>query len=183
MNEYDRERTVALTTKSVTLLSGNIFYGHCGTRMVTSKYCAHYVRKDGSEYNVSKDKYVCGKKVHKSAECVGLTRYISDVIDNTVIDILHRYFNEIKDTPQDKAIERKYQAQITACSSNQKKLTIENDKLAKRLQALNLEIANALVGESAFSPEQLSTAIKTTQIQSESNNTQLAQISKELANK
>lgn len=183
MRDYDQERTVALNTKGTTLLSGNIFCGHCGTRMVTSKYNAHYVRKDGSEYNVSRDKYVCGKKVHKSAECSGSTCYLSGTVDLAVDDVLRQYFESIKETPQEKAIEQKYRAKIAACNSNKKKLTIENDKLTKRLQKLNMEIANALVGESNFSPDQLSEAIKVVQAQLEDINTQLAQTTKELSDK
>lgn len=182
-SSYDQERTVALNTKGATLLSGNIFCGHCGSRMVTSKYNSHYTRKDGSEYNVSKDKYVCGKKVHKSADCLGTTCYISDIVDIAVIDVLRQYFERIKETPQVKAIEQKYRIKIAACNSNKKKLTIENDKLTKRLQILNMEIANSLAGESDFSPDQLSEAIKVVKLQIEDIKTQLAQITKELLEK
>lgn len=183
MSTYNEERTIALNTRGATLLSGNIFCGHCGTRMVTSKYNAHYTRKDGSEYNVSKDKYVCGKKAHGSKSCEGSTCYISDIVDKEVEDVLHQYFENIKGTPQEKAVEKKYRAKIAACNDNKKTLTIENDKLTKQLQALNLEIANALVGESNFTPDQLSKAIEVVQIKLEDTNIQLAQITKELSDK
>lgn len=164
-------------------MSGNIFCGHCGTRMVTSKYKMHYTRKDGSEYNVSKDKYVCGKKAHQSSACEGITCYIAGIIDATVMEVLNQYFANIKETPQQEAIEQKYKAQLEVYNSNKKKLTIENDKLTKKLQALNLEIANALIGESTFSPVQLGEAIKATQTRLEDINVQLAQITKESADK
>lgn len=151
--------------------------------MVSSQYCDHYFRKDGSEYRVRKEKYFCVKKAHQSVDCDGQSAYVADKVDLAVIGILYKYIDKIRETPQDKAIERKYKTQITACSDNQKKLTIENDKLTKRLQALNLEIANALVGESTFTPDQLSEAIKTTQVQIGSTSMQLAKITKELSNK
>ncbi len=87
-----------------------------------------------------------------------------------VVDVLHRYFDKIKEIPQDKAIERKYQAQIVACD--------DSDKLGEKLQSLNMEIANALVGESSFTASQLREAIESIQTQLDTTNTQLAQLSK-----
>lgn len=157
------ERTIPLTTRGKTLLSGNIFCAHCGGRLTVTRYQDHYLRKDGTEYKIDQLKYTCYHKTRKLNNCDGQTSYIAEITDKAVINVLDNLLKKIKETPKDKALEKKYRSQVLVYNSKYKKVSAEVDKLNNQLKSLKMEIGKALVGESAFTAEQLSEAINTTQ--------------------
>ncbi len=157
------KRTIALNNKGKTLLSGNIFCAHCGGRLVVTRYQDRYIRKDGSEYKIDELKYTCYHKTKKLNDCDGQTSYRAEKIDNAVLAVLEDLFKKIKEIPQSKALERRYKLQVSGCNERYKKANAEVEKLNNQLKTLKLEIGKALVGESTFTAEQLSEAIKVTQ--------------------
>ena len=48
-NTEKEKQQIARTTKGKTLLSGNLYCAHCGSRMVATSYVDRYTRVDGSE--------------------------------------------------------------------------------------------------------------------------------------
>lgn len=157
------ERTIPLNTKGKTLLSGNIFCAHCGSHLVVTRYQDHYMRKDGTEYRVDQLKYTCYHKTRKLNNCDGQTSYIAETIDKAIVDVLDDLFKKIKETPKDKALEKRYKSQVGVCKSKYQKIESEVEKLENQLRTLKMEIGKALVGESAFTADQLSEAIRATQ--------------------
>ena len=153
------ERTIPLNTKGKTLLSGNIFCAHCGGRLVVTRYQDRYLRKDGTEYKIDQLKYTCYHKTRKLSNCDGQTTYVAETIDNAVINVLDNLLKRIKETPKDKALEKKYKSQVSVYNSKYKKVSAEIDKLSNQLKSLKMEIGKAIVGESAFTADQLSEAI------------------------
>ena len=55
----DEKRQIALTNRGKALLSGNIYCGHCGSRLATSRGFIRYTRADGSQRSDSRGRYVC----------------------------------------------------------------------------------------------------------------------------
>ena len=108
------ERTIPLNTKGKTLLSGNIFCAHCGSHLIVTRYQDRYMRKDGTEYRVDQLKYTCYHKTRKLNNCNGHTSYIAEMIDEAIVDVLNDLFRKIKETPKDKALEKKYKTQVRA---------------------------------------------------------------------
>ena len=106
------ERTIPLNTKGKTLLSGNIFCAHCGGRLVVTRYQDRYLRKDGTEYKIDQLKYTCYHKTRKLSNCDGKTSYVAETIDEAVITVLDNLLKKIKETPKDKALEKKYKSQV-----------------------------------------------------------------------
>lgn len=157
------ERTIPLNTKGKTLLSGNIFCAHCGGRLVVTRYQDLYMRKDGTEYKVDQLKYTCYHKTRKLNGCDGQTSYIAEMIDKTIVDVLDGLFRKIKETPKDKALEKRYKSRVSVCNSKYEKIKSEVDKMENQLRTLKMEIGKALIGESAFTADQLSEAIRETQ--------------------
>ena len=157
------KRTIPLNTKGKTLLSGNIFCAHCGGRLIVTRYQDRYLRKDGTEYKIDQLKYTCYHKTRKLTNCDGQTSYVAETIDNAVINVLDNLLKRIKETPKDKALEKKYKSQVSVYNSKYKKVNAEIDKLSNQLKSLKMEIGKALVGESVFTADQLSEAINTTQ--------------------
>ena len=55
----DEKRHIAMTTKGKSLLSGNIFCGHCGGSLVYSERTENYHRKDGTIGASTYLRYIC----------------------------------------------------------------------------------------------------------------------------
>ncbi len=167
---------IAKNTKGKTLLSGNIFCASCGARMNATSYTDKYKRKDGTMYEVRKQRYICTGKTRNNASCEGQVAYVSTKIDETISEIVCEYLNKIKTTPKSVALERKYHKEISLCKSTRKKLVNDTDKLRKKLKGLTDEISKSLMGESKFSPDILSEAIESAKSQIRENEQKLTDL-------
>ncbi len=172
-HKEDEKRHIAQNTKGKTLLSGNIFCASCGARMNATSYIDKYKRKDGSMYEVRKQRYICTGKTKNNTSCQGQVAYVGTKIDETVSEIVCEYLGKIKTTPKSIALERRYQREISISKTARKKLATETDKLRKRLKGLTDEISKSLMGESTFSPEMLSEAIESAKEQIRENDQKL----------
>ena len=97
--------------------------------------------------------------------------------------MLEDLFKKIKEIPQSKALERRYKLQVSGCNERYKKANAEVEKLGNQLRTLKLEIGKALVGESTFTAEQLSEAIKVTQNKLSEANLEMEKVKSQLDNK
>ena len=141
------------------------------------------MRKDGTEYRVDQLKYTCYHKTRKLNNCNGQTSYIAETIDEAIVDVLNDLFRKIKETPKDKALEKKYKSQVGACKSKYQRIESEVEKLDNQLRTLKMEIGKALVGESAFTADQLSEAIRATQNKINERTSEKEKLQAELDNK
>ncbi len=156
----DEERQIALTTKSKNLLSGIMFCAHCGGRLTSIVYKDHYTRQDGTEYRIEQLKYLCYHKSRKLCKCDGQSTYTAERVDNAVCRILKDMFSQIKDAPDEVLLQKRFKKEMSVCKAKQTKIKLEIRKYTSQLEKLEEEIAKTLTGESSYSPEQLSKAIK-----------------------
>ena len=104
-------------------------------------------------------RYLCaGKAMHRN-NCDGQTAYTSSKVDKVVLKALEKCFKVLKETPRDIALKTKYEAELKSIKSEIRQLKKERDTQKVKLGELTEEIANALIGESKFTPEILSIAI------------------------
>lgn len=96
-----QERNIPLNTKGSTLLSGNVFCGHCGARLTLTTNGKKYLRKDGCVTVTPKVRYVCYNKTRHPGECDGQTGYTAKKLDGMVNEIVKGIFEQIKDMPAD----------------------------------------------------------------------------------
>lgn len=183
ISSFNTERRIALNTKGKTLFSGNIFCAHCGSRLVVTTYKDHYTRKDGSEYHICELKYVCYHKTRKLNDCDGQTSYIAERVDQAAIAVLSDLFKRLKESPRDKALERKYKNQLSSFHAQKQKRTVELEKLQKELNTLKREIPKALMGESRFSADLLSEMVDSTQAKIEQASTEMIALENEINDK
>ena len=156
----DEERKIALTTKSKNLLSGIMFCAHCGGRLTSIVYKDYYTRQDGTEYRIEQLKYLCYHKSRKLCKCDGQSTYTAERVDNAVCRILKDMFSQIKDAPDEVLLQKRFKKEMSVCKAKQTKIKLEIRKYTSQLEKLEEEIAKTLTGESSYSPEQLSKAIK-----------------------
>lgn len=181
----NNERTqISRTAKSSTMLGGNIYCAHCGKKLCANSFVDKYTTKDGSVHNGGRRfRYLCSGKAMNRNECDGQSVYTASKVDEVVIAALHKCFDKIKVTPKDAAIEKKYKTQITQIKQEIKKLEKETDTLKRKLGELTEEIANALLGDSKFTPDVLSMAIENTKSKIADNVKQIAEKENQLNNK
>lgn len=157
----ESKRTVAMTNKGKTLLSGNIYCAHCGCRLATTSYTERYRRKDGSLYEKMSSRYVCYHRSRGLNDCDGASTYIAEKIDRAVISAMRQIFDCISGCPQEEKIHAAYKNMMANNHKLQQKLSCEIQKNTDKLETLRIEIANALTGDSVYSSEDLATAITT----------------------
>lgn len=180
----EQKTQMARFTKSSTMLGGNIFCAHCGKKLCANSFKDRYRTKDGELHIGSRRyRYMCSGKAMNRNECDGQSVYVAKKVDDVVIQCLHQCFDKIKSTPKDAAIEKKYQAEIVQLKKDVKDLRKNIDTYERKLVELNEEIANTLLGESVFTPESLSSAIKTIKEKLDQSNKRLAEKEEQLDSK
>jgi DNA invertase Pin-like site-specific DNA recombinase len=161
----ESKNQIAAVTKSKVLLSGLVFCGHCGGRMTPERYQDKYIRKDGTEYRKDEMKYCCYHKRRKLCECDGQTTYKADAIDAAVSEVIRSVFMKIKVIPDRHTIDKNIKQLMQKNIAVQKKRWHEIEKTKLKLKKLQSEIANALIGESAFEADELAETIRNTKEQ------------------
>ena len=161
---YADRRTVSIRTQGESLLSGNIFCAHCGRRLVYTSFDKNYERKDGGITPYRIRRYQCASRTWKRGECSGSASYKADRVDEVVLSVVKDVFSRITDVPETTAVETKLKTQLSEAKAVQKKQTIQLEKLNRQYEKLQLEIAASLTGESDFTADDLSAAIKTVKV-------------------
>jgi len=177
------KRHIALQTKGQAMLSGNLFCAHCGGRLTTIRYKDKYQRKDGTEYLVEQIKYSCYHKSRKLCKCDGQTTYQADRIDDIITQIIHKIFSCMDGAPEEEKLQLLLKRQMSGNRANQKKLSHELTKNEEQLAKLQLEIGKTLTGDSLYSPEDLTQAIKVLKTRIEEATNQLEELKKEEENR
>ena len=157
----EANRRIPKKTEGQTLLSGNIFCGECGGRMVSTTYRHEYTKKDGTIANYGCTKYICYHRTRKLNSCTSQATYDASKIDNAIMKVVRDMFVHINDAPETDLIEQRYRDSLKEAKHEQKVQKLALEKLNGQLEKLQLEIGKALMGESAFSAEDLSNSIKT----------------------
>ena len=155
----DDKRKIALNTKGKALLSGLIFCGHCGGRLNVIHYKNKRVRRDGSFYYDEQIKYSCYHKSRKLNDCDGQATYSADKIDEIVCEFIKSIFANMREAPDEVFLQESFKRYNSGNKARQKNLQNDIDKSNAQLAKLQLEIGKSLTGESAFSMDDLSSAI------------------------
>ena len=159
---FDDKRTIARQTKSKNLLSGIMFCGHCGGRLTSMVYREKYIRKkDSSVYDRKQLKYLCYHKSRGLCKCDGQSTYIAAKVDSVVCELIHKMFENIKDTPDEDVVQQRIKKELSSNKALRTKLNTEMTKCGNQLIKLQDEIGLTLTGDSVYTPEQLRNAIKT----------------------
>ena len=182
-SEKNEQKTqIARNTKGKTLLSGNLYCAHCGSRMIATSYVDSHTRADGSKYEARKQRYICYNKARGRGECDGQSVYMSDRIDGAVDAVVREYLDRIKITAKSVALEKRYQTEIMEMKSQQREAEQENRKVKDRLAQLTAEMPKSLTGESKFTPDMLSMAIDNAKTELQKSDDLLAQLNYKVNN-
>ena len=150
-SEAYKERTVPLNTTGSSLLSGNVFCGHCGARLIITTNGKKYERKDGTVNITPRIRYVCYNKTRHHL-CDGQTGYTARKLDEMIETIVKGLFEKINDIPKDAVIAARYarqtaeyQMQLTTARANSKAQSAE-------VLEYESEVIKIIRGESKLDP-------------------------------
>lgn len=154
INEFNEQRTLPRNTSGQSMLSGNVFCGHCGGRLTLTTNGTVRKNADGVQVARRRIRYVCYNKTRHRAECNGQTGYTMHILDGMVTEVLHQIFDRMKAVREDEIVSRT-QMNVTADVKNQ--LTAakrEFAKASKEYEAVKSKLMAVIRGESSL-PESL----------------------------
>lgn len=159
-NKSELERTVPLNTRGQSLLAGNVFCGHCGSRLTLTTSGKGGKRADGTYDKTKRIRYVCYGKTRKQTECDGQTGYTMHILDDIIDEMVRSIFHRMKGVPRDEFISIKKEKELSARYLHLAELKCQYTKENKTLNSLKNEVILCIQGESSFPKEVLAELIE-----------------------
>ena len=153
---------VPINMRGNSLLSGNVFCGHCGSRLHLTTTSRYYTKADGTVVKKRRIRYACYKKVRKIAECGGQSGYSAEKLDGMVEAVIKNVFKRMRGISKEEMIASRYDKELSLRKSNlitaKADLAREQEKMSK----LRAEVIKSIQGESAYSQELLAGLVNET---------------------
>lgn len=153
---------VPLNTTGQSLLSGNIFCGHCGGRLVLTTNGTTTRLADGTPVHKKRIRYVCYNKTRRRQECTGQTGYTMHILDGIVTEVLHQVFDKMQGASNDMIVGSAVQKQMAMIRSELQRARAENTKANKEYESLKSEVLKAIQGKSALPQDVLTEMLEDT---------------------
>ena len=155
---YEQTRNIPLNTRGRSLLAGNIFCGHCGSRLSITTNGKGRPRADGTD--AIRMRYVCQTKTRTHGDCDGQTGYTVHLVDDPIDMLIRQLLRRLGGFSASEAVDQAYQQHISEKRAIVQRVQREAQKTEKDLQNLQNEILKALSGESAFDLSILNDMVK-----------------------
>ena len=151
----DDERRVPLNTIGNSLLSGNIFCGHCGARLIVTTNGKKCVKKNGEVKIVPRTRYVCYNKTRHKEKCNGQTGYTVSKLDKIIDSLVHQLFEQLTDVPREELVAKKYADQLAAYRISLLSAKETHQINVSEVQTFESEVLKVIRGESSINPDLL----------------------------
>lgn len=146
---------VPINMKGNSLLSGNVFCGHCGSRLHLTTTSRYYTKADGTVIKKRRVRYACYMKVRKITDCEGQSGYSAAKLDGLVETVIKDVFKRMKGISKSEIISERYEKESKLRKSNLQKARSEREKEQEKLSNLKDEVIKSIQGDSVFSKEML----------------------------
>jgi DNA invertase Pin-like site-specific DNA recombinase/ElaB/YqjD/DUF883 family membrane-anchored ribosome-binding protein len=181
-SRHYKDRRIPLNTKGNSLLSGNVFCGHCGARLTLTTNGKKYLRKtDGNITTTPKLRYVCYNKTRHPELCNGQTGYSTRKLDAMVETVILNFFQKVRTLPGDTWIEQQFSTRISEIQLRLARVQTELKGEQEILSTLENEVIKVIQGTSLLAPEILNKKYEETKDHLAKRRAQAEQIQKELA--
>ena len=145
-----QERHVPMNTRGKSLLSGNVYCGHCGARLALTTNGKSYPCKEDPHRVVKRVRYICYGKTRKQTDCNGQTGYTAHILDGIIDKLVCRIFERMKAIPKSDIVNLRYQEKMEERKCLLQSVRADYTKAAHELDMLKVEVIKALRGESSF---------------------------------
>ncbi|MFT9077245.1 zinc ribbon domain-containing protein [Ethanoligenens sp.] len=146
-----KHSAVPLNNKSKALVSGLIYCGHCGHKMVLTTSGKNYTRVDGIVIHNVRLRYQYHNQVRHPDLCDGQNTYRSEKVDALVAESIHRLFVYIKAIPEKEVIQVQVCRQEAFCQSQLEQAQRLLDSKNEELNDYQSEVLKVIRGESPLS--------------------------------
>ena len=157
--DYEATRTVPRNIAGNSLLSGNVFCGHCGARLTLTTNGKRYPCKDDPSRIVKRVRYICYGKTRKQTECDGQTGYTASVLDGIIDKLIRQIFERMRAIPKSEIVGIRYQEKMKERKALLQAVRADYSKASADLAMLKAEVVKSLRGESSFSQDLLASLI------------------------
>ena len=178
--EHNLQRTAPLNTSGQSLLSGNVFCGHCGSRLTLTTSGTVRINAAGERVGRKRIRYICYNKTRKRAECHGQSGYTMHILDSLVTDVLHEIFRKMRAVDAEEIVSRTNRNAMVGLKDRIAAVKAERSKALKEYDSLKSEIIKALQGESALPVDVLSEMVNATRDKVQETEERLAALNAEL---
>ncbi len=158
--ENKDERHIPLNTTGQSLLSGNVYCGRCGGRLVLTTNGAVVRKADGTENRKKRIRYVCYRKTRRRFECDGQTGYTMHILDGMVEDILQQVFRKMQAVSDKLIVGTAFEKQMTLLQADLQRAKAENASVNREYESLKAEIMKVVQGKSLLPAEVLNEMAK-----------------------
>lgn len=158
-NSAEQERHIPLNTRGNSLLAGNVYCGHCGSRLTLTTNGKAYPCKDDPNRVVKRVRYICYGKTRKQTDCDGQTGYTAHILDGIIDKLVRQIFERMKAIPKSEIVSARYREKMEQRKSLLHSVRSEYVKAAADLEMLKGEVIKTIRGESSFSKELLNSLI------------------------
>lgn len=155
-------RTCPKKSTGKTLLSGNIFCGHCGGRIFAST-----ARK--SHHPTSEEKaeriaiYKCYNRSQHKQNCDGPSTYRAEKVDAVVDQLIHDIFSRAKAVNEREFIKKQVASTSAQYQRQLKKTKADHSKAVRELSKWEDLMLDSIEGTCVFTPEQIKKRLDSTQ--------------------
>lgn len=156
VNEKKNERTAPLNTSGQSLLSGNVFCGHCGGRLVLTTSGKVVKLANGERKGVKRIRYICYNKTRRRRDCNGQTGYTMHLLDDAVTQVLHQIFDRMSATSDNIIVGSAQDRHMAELRAEIKRVRAENSKANTEYESLKAEVIKAVQGKSKMPMDVLS---------------------------
>lgn len=160
INERKETRTMPLNTTGQSLLSGNVFCGHCGGRLTLTTNGTVHTHADGTVEQRKRVRYVCYNKTRHRLDCDGQTGYTMHILDGIIVDVLHMIFDKMAEVTEDEIVCRAHDHATLDLKDRLTRAKEDLTKATKEYDSLKGEVVKAVQGKSAFSMDILSELVE-----------------------
>lgn len=160
-NEYNAQRTMPKNTSGQSLLSGNVFCGHCGGRLTLTTNGTVRTNAAGEVIKRRRFRYVCYNKTRKRRACDGQTGYTMHLLDALITKVLHMIFDKMRGVDEKELIARIDRNATVSLEERIAATRIECEQAATEYDTLKTEVVKAVRGSSAFPVVVLSELVNT----------------------
>ena len=157
--ENEQRRGVAQSSYNKTLLAGNLYCAHCGTRLSGFWHKDRYRLADGTVKEVMAPKYNCYAKGLKVRPCDGQQLYKAEIVDEIVEGIAKDIFAMISRMPKDPTIEAQLKKNIQNKENLLRELDAKLQSAKKELELYEAQIIKCIEGKSKLSEATLARMI------------------------
>ena len=137
---------VPFNSKSRAMLSGLVYCGHCGSKLVLTT-------SGGSRYKPIKEtrlRYTCHNKIRHPQDCDGQTGYSQEKLDGIVETLLRALFSNIKSVSEKELVSTQLEQKTAEQRGTLSLLKTQKVQKEKELDSYKSEVYKAIRGESTW---------------------------------